>query len=382
MKILFDGWPLVFQPNSPAAIHTLTLLAHLPQEIEALLALPAPSPHPLPARVSRQIERVGNSPLERLQWEQRRIPAMARQQAVDLVHLSGDYPALFGPAINITSPSGFDHSRLYKMGARLPQSLVSRLRSALAHGGASRLRGVLWPNDLPDPGIQVPLLRLPPLVHPAFSANTASVLGASAAQASTGLKHLSLGDLPETFILYHGPSDESDLEFLFGAWTWAAGAIGEYYPLLLVGQESAARYVQDMLTERRLAGTVQVLPNLDMESLVLLYRRCSALFHPAAVSPWGGPGRLALASHKPVVSLENRFSDALFGPAAYLIPEQNQAAPDARALGAALITVIVEQSLAEALVQEATQRVAAWDAPVFERDLYRAYQNLLAPKEI
>jgi hypothetical protein len=382
MKVLYDGWPLVYRPNSPAALHTLNLLARLPQEIDALLALPAPSPHPLPAQMRQCIEPTGSSSSAQLLWEQRRLPALAKGENVDLIHLTGDYPALFGPAINLTSPSGFELNRLFNLRARSPQSLVTRLRSALAHGGASRLRGVLWPNDLPAPGIQAPLLRLPALVHPAFFPNHNAASGVRTAQTGTGLKRLASQDLPETYVLYHGPGDEGDMGLLFDAWTWAAGSIGEYYPLLLLGQASAAKRIQGMVMARGLAGTVQVLPNLDMESLISLYRRCSALFHPAPVSPWGSPGRLALASHKPVVSLENRFSDALFGPAAYLVPEQNQGAPDARALGAAILTVIVEPSLTETLVQEASRRAAAWLAPDFESELYSAYQKLLAGKEL
>jgi hypothetical protein len=381
MKVLYDGWPLVFQPNSSAALHTLTLLARLPQEIEAILALPAPCPHPLPARVSQRMMHTRNSPFAQLQWEQRRIPALANKERIDLVHLTGDFPALFGSAINITSPSGFDLKRLYNLRSRLRQPLVSRLRSALAQGGASRLRGVMWPDDLPDPGIQAPLLHLPPVVHPAFAPGDTGVSWA-ATKVGAGLKQLSIEDLPETFILSHGPASEADLSSLFNAWAWAAGAIGEYYPLLLVEQESNTQRIQAMVAERRLAGTVQILPAVDLESLVMLYRRCSALFHPAAVSPWGGPGRLALVSHKAVVSLENRFSDALFGPAAYLIPPQNSAALDVRALGAALITVIVEHGVREALVQEASQRTAAWKSPQFEHELMNAYQKILVRKTV
>jgi hypothetical protein len=380
MKVLYDGWPLVFQPNSAAALHTLTLLARLPQEIEAILALPAPSRHPLPARVSQRLIHTRNSAFAQLRWEQRCIPALANKEGVDLVHLTGDFPALFGPAINIISPSGFDLKRLYNLRSRLRQPLVTRLRSALAQGGASRLRGVMWPDDLPDPGIQAPLLHLPPVVHPAFDPDDAGASWTVTTAAGAGLKQLSIEDLPETFVLSHGPASEADLGLLFNAWAWAAGAIGGYYPLLLVGQQSANQRIQAMAAERGLTGTVQVLPSLDLESLVLLYRRCSALFHPATVSPWGGPGRLALVSHKAVVSLENRFSDALFGSAAYLVPEQNGAALDARTLGAALITVIVEQGVREALVQEASQRTAAWNSPQFEQELINAYQKLLARK--
>ncbi len=47
-----------------------------------------------------------------------------------------------------------------------------------------------------------------------------------------------LPPLPETFILYHGPYDSSTVERLLSAWTWGAGALGELYPLVLLGAKS------------------------------------------------------------------------------------------------------------------------------------------------
>jgi glycosyltransferase involved in cell wall biosynthesis len=99
------------------------------------------------------------------------------------------------------------------------------------------------------------------------------------------------------------------------------------------------------------------------------------LFHPAPIAPWGAPERHALACGKPVVASENLFSDALFGPAAYLAP-----AGDARALGAALITVVVEDSVAENLSQAARQRAESWLDQGFGQKLYEAYLLLLERK--
>ncbi len=87
-----------------------------------------------------------------------------------------------------------------------------------------------------------------------------------------------------------------------------------------------------------------ILPPLIPPEIPALYRRASALFHPAPVTPWGGPVRHALASGAPVVALETGLSSAMVGPAAYLVPGE-----DDRAMGAALITVIVEDEVREQL---------------------------------
>ena len=113
------------------------------------------------------------------------------------------------------------------------------------------------------------------------------------------------------------------------------------------------------------------LPPVELSFVAEIYRACAALFHPAAISPWGSPVRYALACGRPVVAAEDRFTDALVGPAAYLVPANN-----ARALGAAVITVVVEEEVSERLSEAARQRAAAWDKDAFSQALLTAYQTI------
>jgi hypothetical protein len=76
-----------------------------------------------------------------------------------------------------------------------------------------------------------------------------------------------------------------------------------------------------------------------------------------------------------VVALEDRRIDALVGPAAYLVPDQP--GKNARALGAALVTLIVEESVGAALGSAARWRAAAWDGQAFSQALGNAYQELV-----
>jgi glycosyltransferase involved in cell wall biosynthesis len=84
--------------------------------------------------------------------------------------------------------------------------------------------------------------------------------------------------------------------------------------------------------------------------------------------------RLALASGRPVVAADHPLADALVGPAAYLAP-----AGDSRALGAGLITVLVEEDLAGRLSQAARQRAASWRLDRFPGRLEETYRQILSP---
>jgi glycosyltransferase involved in cell wall biosynthesis len=205
---------------------------------------------------------------------------------------------------------------------------------------------VYWPQDLPLPAAKLPWRSLPPLLHPFFQP-------AAAQPASTGS---SLPALPDTYILYHGPLDPGSLATLAACWSWAAPPLGEYYPLVIYGVEPAGQAaVTRVFQQAGLVESVRLLPPAAPAELAQLYRGCSALLQPAPASPWGCPLRHALVCGRPVVAASSRWAEALAGPAAFLAPPG-----EARQLGAALISVIVEEELSERLSAAAQARAAGW----------------------
>jgi glycosyltransferase involved in cell wall biosynthesis len=80
---------------------------------------------------------------------------------------------------------------------------------------------------------------------------------------------------------------------------------------------------------------------------------------------------MALASGTPVIAIEDERSSALAGPAAYLVKGE-----DSRLLGAALITVLVEEELAGRLAQAGRQRAATWSQQAFAEGLAKAYATI------
>ena len=376
LSILYDGWPLVWQPNGPAAMHLCTLLAYLPDELQAQVALPGQPVHALPEGVIRQVLPTREDEASRLRWEQRRLPRLARELGVDFLHLTSSHPALFGRARTLISPTGYPWRREEDRRAGRKPGLATRLREALSQGGMERVHALLWPEDLPEPDLSLPVLKLPPALHPVFGSVNGN--GQMARVEQSLMAGSAALDLPETFLLYHGPHGLQDLRSLLEAWSWAAGSIGDYYPLLLLGLDEQARKALPALAQKyQLGETVRAIPPVSIETLGLLYRKCTALFHPAGVSPWGGAIRPALSCGKPVVALKSELAEALVGPAAYLVPEDGKPAEGSgRALGAALITVVVEESVAEGLRQAAYQRAARWRGAEFRQALLAAYQSL------
>jgi hypothetical protein len=355
--VLFDGAPLVRRPNSPAALHLLTLLDRRPRQARALVALPGRPFFPLPDDIQRVEVSLpaGNAGL--LAWEQYWLPRLAHEQHADLLHITGENAPLFGQVTTILSPTAPD--RMPTPGPK--RGLGERLRLALGQGGQARLQASFWPADLPPPEGAQRIVKLPPGVHPAF-------LEPAIAPDF---------DLPQDFVLYHGPLDERALQGLLSSWSWAA-AVSETTVLLVLGAGPLQKERLGQLARRNNLGeSVRVLPLLPLEGLCWLYQHCKAVFHPAPIGPWAGPLRLGLACGRPLVGLETSLVDALVGPAAYLISAALGEAAQNRALGAALVTVVVEESVAKNLEKAARQRSAEWGAQHFQRALDSAYQALV-----
>jgi hypothetical protein len=355
--VLFDGAPLVWKPNSQAALHLLALLDQRPRDMRALVALPGRPHFPLPVdtqSVQANLPAGGS----RLAWEQRLLPRLALEQRADFLHITGESAPLFGPVMTVLSPTVPVQPPTHVS----RRSLGERLRLALGQGGQARLRASFWPADLPAPQGAQRVVQLPPSVHPVF---TEAALPPDL-------------ELPNDFILYHGPLDERALQRLLSSWSWAAAALVGTAVLLVVGADRLQKErIASLARSQHLDASVQSLALLPVESLAWLYQHCRAVFHPAPIGAWAGALRLGLACGRPLIGLETPLADALVGPAAYLVPGGTEEPAQARALGAALITVMVEESVSAGLAQAARQRSMAWRAQDFRQAQDSAYQALL-----
>ncbi len=352
-RVLYDGWPLVREPDSPPARHLLAILAHLPANVTPVLALPeTPPPWLAIAPGVTHVAPVSNTPAARFLWEQRDLPRLRKLLGAALLHLtSSGAPLLHGEKV-VVSPAGHSQCRADSKG------MAARLRNAVAQGGMTQAGAVCWPHDLPTPSDPARYVLLPPVVHPVFGPRNAPTT-------------LELPGIPplDDFVLYHGPQDEQTLRIALKTWTWVVGPLGDAHPLLMWGLADNARQIARRLAqEYKLEETVQIPPAAFPGALADVYRQAAALLHPAEVSPWGGPVRRALACGVPIVGVDTPHTSALVGPAAYLA----SAVP--RDLGAGLLSIIVREDVGAQLREAALQRAAGWAGLNFGQKLGEVYE--------
>jgi glycosyltransferase involved in cell wall biosynthesis len=367
MRVLYDGWSLVHNSISPGALHLLAILTHLPDEVKPIVVLPGSAPAWITG-LETHVHHVPDTPFGRLRWEQLHLPRFARDEGLKLLHMTAPAAPVLGNLVALLSPCGFGDSAGIDSGSPDTTHFLTRLRHSFAQGGMVKVKEILWPVDLPAPQIPGSLASLSPILPSWFTNEQVPESSDGSLSAGGLLEHL---DLPEEFIIYHGPGDMHSLEHLMQAWNWAAAAIGGSHPLLVLGLDPGAiTNLFALAKEYDLEGSLQAVRDAQPDVLSHLYWRCRAVFHPAPASPWSGPVRLALASGKPLVASENEITAAITGPAAYLAPPG-----DPRALGAALVTVIVEQQVADRLSAAAQRRAANWEMDKFSAQLLRIYKQ-------
>lgn len=341
MRVLYDGWPVVHSPLSAAALHMRTLLALTPDGVEALLAMPV-------ASISQQTRDpftiINQAENNRTTWEQRVVPRLAEQHQAKWIHSTQTGASLFGRITTAISPTSTERTSR------------SRLGEALSRGGLTRAN-ILWPEDLPMPGLPGKMRPLPPIVHPDFKHGHVDLP-----------KEL---NLPEEFLLVHGVNDHGSLLRLLESWTWAAASIGEYYPLLILGlNEEINTFVEKRLKEFHVQDSVRLSPRLDPQYLPAMYQASIGLVHLGSMAPWGSSVRHALACGKAIVAHKQPQTEAVVGTAAYLVDPE-----DLRSFGAAMITIVVDEKAREKLEEAAWQRASKWDAAKFKSELLKIYRE-------
>ena len=358
MRILVDGWPLIHAAGSPASLHLAAFLDTLPTDIEAVLALPGHNSclDTLPDMLEVIFHEIAGTNWGLLRWQQIVLPQFINSKGIDLIYTTHPSASILGRVNTLSSPA------VWSMGGYQPlpdlrekKGLRIRIQEAFGMGGLAQAKGVFWPKDLPLPNISLPFIQIPPLIHPLFQSN----------QPTPAVEFWPEVNFPETYILYHGPLDRNSFERLLEAWSWAATSIGTYYPLIVYGATGPDLLRITSTTQQvGLEDSLLFLPPGSPVQLAALYKGTSALFQPGPISPWGDPIRHAMACAKPIIAAASKWSDALIGSAGFLLPPE-----DLRGLGAALITVIVEDELAERLSIEAELLAKVWFADEYWKSL-------------
>jgi len=215
-----------------------------------------------------------------------------------------------------------------------------RIYRSLAWAGLSGAAAVLIPADLPGPPAGVPWVPVPPIVPPAFFAS-AKIPDIDAPES-----------LPEAFVLAAGEG-ATTLPLILAAWTWVESSMGDSFTLLLAAEDEASRASAESAVERLgLSGTVRCVRLAD-EVWPAAFRRAALVLH-GGESRNTAALRWALAGEVPLVAAATSVSEAIAGPAGYLVE------PEARALGAACLSLLVDEGFAESLRRKGGERARGY----------------------
>jgi len=234
---------------------------------------------------------------------------------------------------------------LYGDGDSLPGSGRGggRWARALALAGLRGAAGVLRMRDVPAEEHRLPWIEVPPIVPGGFYAEPTAD-----DRRVAGELHL-----PEAYVLAVGES-ETSLGLLVTSWTWVEGPIGDSFSLLVASSQAAfPRLAVEAVDRLGLSDTVRAI-NVPDEAWPAVYRGASALLHGGGRQNVGAL-RWALASGLPVAAPSTPVTESVLGPAGFLAPDG-----DARRLGAACLTLLVENEVAASLRDRGLERAGGY----------------------
>lgn len=261
----------------------------------------------------------------RLRYEQFDLPRAARRLGCDgLLIFDGGAPIAARLPTVALSDEAFGGQR---------RGAIDALRRAAGRAGRSVTAQVLYPRDGPPAAGTASAARgFAPLISEGFSR-----LGAEGAQ---------------SYVLCHGLRRQQ-VPLALAAWSWVDGSLGDSYPLLLLGADSdLEQQVRQAAAALDLADSIRFQAELDLQSLPAVYHDAAAVLSLGAPA-WGQPLRWALAAGAPVAAVHSQTAGSILSDTGYLAPEG-----DARALGAACLSLLVQPELADRL-RERGRRIAA-----------------------
>jgi glycosyltransferase involved in cell wall biosynthesis len=186
-------------------------------------------------------------------------------------------------------------------------------------------------------------------------------------------------DLPEAYVLYLGGFDaRKNVRALLSAWSWAAGSIGESYPLVLGGALPTpdGRLFEDyraLAAELNIADTVRFAGPIAEADKPAVYRGAAAFAFPSRYEGFGLPPLEAMACGVPVITTDAGSIGEVVGEAAFLIDPA-----DARRFGAGLITCVVEPSVADHLRARGLEQARKFSWERTARETVAAYESVLS----
>lgn len=353
------------QNESPYADLRLTLIA--PQRSQPL--------QDVPTGVQTRYLKAGKGQIGKVLFEQRAFPKAVGEIRADIAHVPYWAAPLSSPArLVVTIHDVIPLSvPIYQggLGGRLYFGLVRASAQGVAHiiTDSEFSKGEIVQHI----GVPAEMVTAIPL---AVSERFHPRLGAER-DAEVRRKY----NLPNSYALYLGGFDlRKNLRALIAAYTYVGPSVGDEYPLVLAGAPpkrwGTARFPDlpsEIAARAELGQWIRWIGAVDEADKPALYRMARLFVMPSRYEGFGLGALEAMACGTPVVAAEASALPEVVGDAAYLVPPH-----DSRALGGAIIAVLIQDDLHASLQNLGLARASNFSWERTARQTYAIYERVLA----
>jgi glycosyltransferase involved in cell wall biosynthesis len=359
MRVALNGW-FWDQPHTGSGQYLRALAARLAPAIEPVLILPQHAENAAgpDLRATCYVARspASRSDLGKVHFEQIAFPRACRAVRAALAHVPYWAPPLRSPIpivvtvhdlIPLLMP-GYRASALARLYTALVRTATAGAARVITDSASSRASAIQH-LGLPPGRVRTIYLGVGPEYRPANTFGPEPELQRKY-------------NLPDGYVLYLGGFDpRKNVAGLLAGWTWAAGAIGEGYPLVIAGE--APDEVKARAAELQVADSVRFVGRVAEADKPALYQGAACFVYPSRFEGFGLPVLEAMACGTPVVTTSGGSLAEVAGDAAYLVSPD-----DARSIGAGIIATVVQENLAEDLRQKglAQARKFTWERTALE----------------
>jgi glycosyltransferase involved in cell wall biosynthesis len=378
MHIAFNAWfwDQPFTGSGQYLRHLITALRQIDPSIRCTLVMPdrniAPTDIPAGVEVVHASAWPGGN-LGKVFFEQRGFPAAIVRLKPDVAHIPYWGGPLDSPVPQVVTVHDVIPLSMpeYREGglARLYFSLVTATAQGATHlitDSEFSKREIVQNIGVPAERVTAIPLAATPDFHPRLGVER---------DAAIRTRY----DLPENYALYLGGFDvRKNLRALIAAYTYVGPSVGEEYPLVLAGkppdQWGTPRFPDlkaDIAARPEIGQWVRWIGPVDEADKPGVYRMASVFCFPSRYEGFGLGPLEAMACGTPVVAANASSVPEVVEDAAYLVNPD-----DSRAMGGAIIAVLIQHDLRESLRNLGLARATAFSWSRTARETLSVYQRV------
>ncbi|MBA3873400.1 MAG: glycosyltransferase family 4 protein, partial [Anaerolineae bacterium] len=317
--------------------------------------------------------RGGSGNLGKVLFEQWSYPQAVKRSGADIAHVPYWGPPLSSPARLVTSILDVIPVALPEYSSGFRARLYTALVRAASHGAAHTITisnaakaDIVKYLELPEDTITTTYLATDEAYHPRMGAER---------DAAVRAKY----DLPDQFVLYMGGFDlRKQVNELLLAYTYVGQAEGDNIPLVIAGREpqwgspmfpDLRKYAEEL----KITDYIRWIGYVDEADKPSLYRLADVFVYPSMYEGFGLPVLEAMASGTPVVANDVSSIPEVAGDAAFLVGEGN-----ARAMGGAIIAILLQQPFRESLINQGLARATNFSWRKTAKETLAVYEKVMA----